>query len=370
MNRSRSVFVATLFSCLTCVNFCAASSDKKCEDPCGTPTTWDDFNVFDLKVSNSQKPGYDSWQGKFDKDSGDGQIAVKNATDGKAVMGSILLIGGRFMAIRGLIAKQGYEIDALDAPVLQRQLVVRLLGEVLPNGPAEIERVRKIDFRNEKTGIQFATPSAQGFIAPPWHVSGDIRIVPPDTIEYQLVLAAGTAGRPTDQGGAYSANFSGRLSKTANAKVDDDMSLHGWNLFELGVHSRKEGTSTLYDYGAAPVNGAYTNVADVRKKIAQDNYPGERDASKDFTGFWKENCDEAFGLQIMHHGREGRYSVVFCGPGGCGDPDSDGRDTFISKDSDYQVVSENEIKTRGANGWDTYRKCTKDTHPVLKFEER
>ena len=27
------------------------------------------------------------------------------------------------------------------------------------------------------------------------------------------------------------------------------------------------------------------------------------------------------------------------------------------------------IKERSANGWDTYHRCTKDTHPVLKYKE-
>jgi hypothetical protein len=70
----------------------------------------------------------------------------------------------------------------------------------------------------------------------------------------------------------------------------------------------------------------------------------------------------------MHYGTDGKYSIVFCGPGGCGEKD-DVRTTFITKDNHYQVISENEIKTPSGNGWDTYHKCTTDTHPVLKYKE-
>jgi hypothetical protein len=368
MNRGPGFFLSILLACFICVSPCCASDGNPCEDPCGKPTAWQEFNVFELKVTKPNTPDYDSWRGRFDKDSGDAQIAVQTFSDGKMIAGNILLIGGRVMATRGPITKPGSEIDALDAAVLQQQLVVRLLGEVVPEGPARIQSSRKIDFRNEKTGIEFATPSAQGFIAPPWHVSGDIAVASSGVVEYELTLRSGTAGKPIGQGGAYAANFSGQLSKVASAKIDDTMSLSGWSLFGLGVQTRKEGTTAMYDYGAVPAVAAYKNVADVRKKIAQDDYPGEPDPSKDFTGFWKENCDDAFGLQIMPHGTEGKYSVVFCGPGGCGNPDSEG-DTFISKDRNYEVISENEIKTRGADRWDTYRKCTKDTHPILKYKE-
>jgi hypothetical protein len=65
---------------------------------------------------------------------------------------------------------------------------------------------------------------------------------------------------------------------------------------------------------SAPTPALYKTVADIRKKLAEDDYAGERDPSKNFTGFWKEDCDQAFGLQIMPHGTDGKYSIVFCGP--------------------------------------------------------
>ncbi len=106
----------------------------------------------------------------------------------------------------------------------------------------------------------------------------------------------------------------------------------------------------------------------MRKKLADDDYLGEPDASTDFTGFWKTNCEDAFGLQVKHYGNDGKYSIVFCGPGGCGDPENAGRKTFISKDRHYRVISEDEIKKQTSSGWETYHRCTKETNPVLKYK--
>jgi hypothetical protein len=239
----------------------------------------------------------------------------------------------------------------------------------LPNGTEKIKGVRKIDYKNERTGIQFATPSAQGFISAPWHVIGDVNVVAPNVVEYQLSLTAAGTGDPTASNGPYTAAFSGRLSKAKHARIDDSMPLAGWNVFGVGVQTRKEGSGTAYDYGAAS-STQYKMVADIRKKLAEDDYPGKLDPSKNFTGFWKEDCDQAFGLQIMHHGPDGKYSILFCGPGGCGNPDHEGEITFITKDPKFQVISESEIKERTANGWDTYHRCTRDTHPVLKYKEQ
>jgi hypothetical protein len=40
------------------------------------------------------------------------------------------MVGGRVLATRGPATEPGYEIDALDAPLLEQELVFRLLGAV------------------------------------------------------------------------------------------------------------------------------------------------------------------------------------------------------------------------------------------------
>jgi hypothetical protein len=369
MNAGIRVLVAIFVICLCCDGICAPSEKEKCNDPCGKPTAWENFNAFELKVTVPGKPGYQFWRGRFDKESNDIQIDVESTDGQKAIKGRILLVGGRVMAIQGPVAEAGHEIDALDAPVLYQKLVVRLLGEAAPNRPAEMSGERTIELKNERTGIQFATPSAQGFIAAPWHLIGGVKALSPDDIQYDLALTA--AGPASDDSGGYVANFVGRLSKIATAKIDDHMQFDGWKVLGLGVQTRKESNGTIFDYGAAPTSARYKQVGDIREKIAADDYPGEADPSKNFTGFWKENCEEAFGLQIMRYGQDGKYSVTFCGPGGCGTAGEDGNNTFITKDSDYIVINESELKIRNANnGWDAYHRCTTDTHPILKYKEQ
>ena len=117
----------------------------------------------------------------------------------KSLKGKILMVGGRVLATQGPIAEPGYEIDALDAPILEQELVSRLLGAALPNGPEGTKGMREIDYKSEKTGIQFATPSAQGFISAPWHVSGDVTVLAPNVVEYQLSLTAAGTGNSAGQ---------------------------------------------------------------------------------------------------------------------------------------------------------------------------
>ena len=163
--------------------------------------------------------------------------------------------------------------------------------------------------------------------------------------------------------------LSGRLFNSSTTRINDQMSLAGWSLFGVGPQLRRKEDSTIIDYGAAPETKVYKTVADVRAKLSADDYAGELDSSKDFTGFWKTDCENAFGLQVKRYGTDGKYSVFFCGPGGCGDPESEGRQTFITKDPHYAVVREDEFKEQTGNGWETYHRCTKETHPELKYKK-
>ena len=86
-----------------------------------------------------------------------------------------------------------------------------------------------------------------------------------------------------------------------------------------------------------------------------------------FTGFWKQNCDDAFGLQVMP-AASGQYSVSFCGPGGCFEPGTYRPNTTLRNDPSYQVVDSTHIKVRGRDGWSDYVKCTTETKPLLQYK--
>jgi hypothetical protein len=339
-----------------------ALQQRPCDEACGTPTAWQEFNSFTLRVTVSGKPGYYQWQGRFDKETHDIQIDVENSEEGALVSGKILMIGGRVMAMKGPIAKPGYELDGLDAAALELQLVMKSLGRALPDGPATVKSTQHVDYSDSKIGIKVATQSADAMIQAPWRVVGDLKHAEPDVVQYDLTLTSGDG-----LGKENTVGFSGRLFNSPNTRIDDKLSLENWKLFDVGPQSHKQGDSTIIGYGATATT-VYRTVADVRKKVEADDYPGQVDLTKDFTGFWKTNCEDAFGLQIKHFGTDGKYSIVFCGPGGCDDP-ADSRLTFVTKDPNYQVISEDEIKEQTADGWETYHRCTRDTHPVLKYED-
>lgn len=345
----------------------SASCDKDPE--CDDITAWGVFTRVALKQSVSGSQEAVEWVGSYDHRSLD--ISIDIATQGttEPMAGTIGLVGGQVMLTKGLKLKPGYEIDALDGPVLSMRLLFILLQRVFPKGPGSIVGTTDVDHRDQ-VGIKYATPSASGDIAAPWHVKGKVSRLPDSQVRFDLALSF-PLQRQDKEPSSLTVHMKGELGVLDRPVFRDTDSLEGWITYGLGPQETKQGNSTQLDYGAKPQEATrYRTIGDVRAYVAAENHPGVRDATKDFTGFWKQKCDEPFGLQIKHYGDEGKYSIVFCGPGGCGDP-RDSRLTFITGDKRYEVVSESElIEIRRSGERPTYYRCTKETNPVLRYRQR
>jgi hypothetical protein len=82
-----------------------------------------------------------------------------------------------------------------------------------------------------------------------------------------------------------------------------------------------------------------------------------RDPAYPLTGFWKTSCDDAFGLLVEPASTSGKYSVSFCGPGGCFTPGTYRPDTPISGDPAYRILDEDHLEVRGLHGFSKYARC-------------
>jgi len=76
-------------------------------------------------------------------------------------------------------------------------------------------------------------------------------------------------------------------------------------------------------------------------------------ASHPMAGFWKTQSSDNFGLAISPAGSS-KYSISFCGPGGCFKPGTYRPDTTLVGDEDYQIVDKNTLHVRGTDGFTSY----------------
>src|SRR5882724_2084247 len=86
----------------------------------------------------------------------------------------------------------------------------------------------------------------------------------------------------------------------------------------------------------------------------------------DFTGFWKANCTDAFGVQIKKQ-TGNLFSVSFCGPGGCFAPGEWMPNTPIVTDPKYRILNATTLEIQYGEGWHRFTKCTTDANPPLDY---
>ena len=89
-------------------------------------------------------------------------------------------------------------------------------------------------------------------------------------------------------------------------------------------------------------------------------------SAANFTGFWKGDCSDAFGIQIRPD-RGKTYSISFCGPGGCFAPGTWMPNTAIEGDPSYHVIDMDTLEVRKGERWQRYKKCTSETNPMLNY---
>lgn len=217
-------------------------------------------------MQQERSADFASWEFTF---AGDNDVLITTEThQGKEqTRGTILLVSGQAMLTKGLSLERGYEIDALDTPVLMYQLVVSLLSQAAPEGPEKLEASRKVHLAEPKRGIQIATQSASGRFPPPWTLSGSINKAGPRSFDYSLVFTY-----PADDSGKKTTiALSGVWKKDPTPPaLQDGMSIEGWSLHTIGPFSLKQEHSTILDYGAQKRPLEVRTLGELRRALAKD----------------------------------------------------------------------------------------------------
>jgi len=328
---------------------CAGKSD-----PCGKRTEWNEFEAVRLRMTQLDSPGVMSSYLQTSRRNNDLRVDIDITGAQPAQHGTIMMVGGRVFASRGMTLEKGAEIDALDGPVLYTILTTKVLGRALPAGPGRTLGPQNFAHRDEKTGIQFATPSAEGFIPPPWSATGTVTPKADGSVDFDFELKW-SAVDESKTSHPMGARLSGSLKHDKTFRLDDDMSLKGWTVLGVGPITETTSSETRFDYGTKPATGNPSTIGEIRQQLAAEDFPGKPDLSFNFAGFWKEKCSDGFGLRIKPVDQPGMYTATFCGPGGCGDEQEE-RKTFITGDKHYKVLSATELQV----GQDpsTYKKCS------------
>lgn len=235
-SRLGSLWVGVVAGCL--LASASAIAPAACDRECDDVTPWAGFTAIDLTLTFPGRKDVQKWHAEVDRSTKDLRVDVDSVVGNEANRGSIGMIEGRTMIVRGVKVERGYEIDALDGPVLTMRLLLALLARTVPDGPDAVKDTRRIDFSEPRIGIRFATASAEGNVTAPWRVVGSVGKPGAGAIAYDFHLTGGT-GDATGAGEPIDMMLSGRLAMRQGAVYEDGMSLAGWQLYGVGP---REGT--------------------------------------------------------------------------------------------------------------------------------
>jgi hypothetical protein len=256
MKSMASRFIATLTLLLASTSVIAADCGAS-TDPCGTQIQWSEFESMHLQSFQVGTPSDLSSYLQSSRENGDFRIDVDIFDAKQPQHGTIMMVAGRVMVSKGLILTPGTEIDALDQPLLSLILVGKVLGRALPAGPGSVLAPQKVSHLDTTAGIQFATPSAQRSISPPWSVEGTVKPRPDHSFDFDLLLKwSGTDAANARH--AVSMSLKGNLKHQSGFRLDDSMALDGWSVFSTG---------TRLDHGAKPASPPSHTIGDIRRQL-------------------------------------------------------------------------------------------------------
>jgi len=229
------------------------------------PSPWADLAEYSIALTVPPKGETGNWKIRTFDDPADVSIELDTPAARGRTKGTLLLVGGQAIAIKGFAPEAGFEIDPLDTAIVNLKLVTNLLTRAEPAGPEAVKAARAVNMRDDKQALVAFTRSLNLQFNAPWSVTGQVKRVDAKTVSYDLVIEAPGA----KAGERAKWRLKGTAGGASRAKaLDDAMSLGGWTAWRLAAPTPKTGHTTL-TFGAQKLPGPFATMKDLRAALAK-----------------------------------------------------------------------------------------------------
>ncbi len=172
---------------------------------------------------------------------------------------TLLLVGGKAVAVTGDDVPSGKELELLDTAGLQVQLVEHILARAYPQGPSSVKGRKTIAITEKKEPIRIGTTGAKGYFSPPWRVTGEATPLAPDKVGFEFVFSFSGEKKKSEK-----LAFAGIWHRDPEPpRFDDRLPLTGWKIYLLGTRTDQGG-----GYATAETE-RYQTLGDLRAAIAK-----------------------------------------------------------------------------------------------------
>lgn len=230
------------------------------------PSPWAEMADYTLTVKVPPKGDSGTWKFRTFADPGDMIVELDTPAPKGRTKGSIMLVGGKAIAAMGFTPEPGYEVDVLDAAIVNLKILTQLLDAAVPGGPAALKGTKSISARDDKMPIVASTPSATARFNAPWSLKGTVERLDAGTIAFQLELEVPGGDKPADRARwSFTGNASG---SPAGRLMADSMGLAGWTAYNLApASSAKQKSHTALKFGTTKLAGPFATLKDLRAAL-------------------------------------------------------------------------------------------------------
>lgn len=229
------------------------------------PSPWSELADYTITVKVPPKGDTGTWKFRTFEDPADVVLDFDTPGPKGRTKGTIMLVGGEAIATKGFMPEAGYEMDPLDAAVVNLKILTRLLDAAVPAGPSALKGKQAVNVREEKAPIFASTPTVNAQFKAPWSLKGSVERVDANTISFQLELDVPGVDKKS---GRVRWMFSGTAGGTQKGRVlDNTTSLAGWTAYRLGPPKNAKQGHTALKFGATKLPGPLATVKDLRSSI-------------------------------------------------------------------------------------------------------
>jgi hypothetical protein len=163
-------------------------------------------------------------------DCGDVMVRLEQSAPDGVLTGELLLVEGKVIAARGLVAQAADLELMLQAPTLMLHLAFGLLQRSVPGGPGSVTERNAIAVQEPERDLEIDSGLSTGRFGAPWTVAGEVR--PSGAAQRRFELALTFANpQPGDPERRDSIRFSGGQDFARDGfPLRDESSLAGWSL--------------------------------------------------------------------------------------------------------------------------------------------
>ena len=222
-----------------------------------------------LRLSDTARDFTAAWQ--FDRaDNGDNRVIREERRSGANINGVVMTVcDDSALLIKGIRPEPLHEMRELDEPVLQLQLLLRLLARAAPEGPAALTADKSFELSEMKNAIRVGKgPDARRDFEAPWQARGRLKREGAGEVSFDILFTHSGGGADKQRS---EITLAGVWHESARVKsFEDATDIADWQVYRVNKVATTVGGNVQVEQILGTKALRYATLAHLRRHIERD----------------------------------------------------------------------------------------------------